>query len=152
MDASTVECTQSLINNVIEEEVNDSIVEPLSSVAFIEQKSQETEFPVIVEDSNDINYEENTATTSIIPQADSISRIDHISIISDLEKTNQLKLKKSLKILHVYSRYKQKTNCELPPNLDFFGKSILGLTSILKFEDSLESSFRILDTYLDVSL
>eukprot|EP01031_Cornospumella_fuschlensis_P046368 gene46368-56779_t len=58
-------------------------------------------------------------------------------------------VRKLLKALHVYERYKSVTGQSLPENVDFFGKSLLGLTSIGAFNDSLSNSTRYALLYLD---
>jgi hypothetical protein len=61
-------------------------------------------------------------------------------------------LKKLLKALHVYQRYKDVTARALPENVDYFGKTLLGLTSISAFPDTLNSSLRVANLYINVSL
>eukprot|EP01039_Chlorochromonas_danica_P009992 gene9992-11050_t len=62
-----------------------------------------------------------------------------------------VQLKKVLKALHVYQRYKDVTARALPESVDFFGKTLLGLTSITPFPDTLNSSVRVANLYLDIS-
>lgn len=62
------------------------------------------------------------------------------------------KVKKLLKPLHVCLRYKDTTSKVLPEKVDFFGKALLGQTSICGFEDTLTNSARTAGYYLHVSI
>jgi len=59
------------------------------------------------------------------------------------------KMKQLLKVLHVCLRYKDSTGRNLPEKLDFFGKTLLGQTSICGFEETLINSTRSAGFYLD---
>lgn len=63
----------------------------------------------------------------------------------------ELALRKILKVLHVYQRYQSVTTNSLPESVDFFGKTLLGLTSITPFYETLNSSLKSSAKYLDVS-
>ena len=52
--------------------------------------------------------------------------LDPSQILEQSEKF----LLKLLKVLHVCSRYEQSVGKSLPPSVDFFGKTLLGMTSI----------------------
>lgn len=56
---------------------------------------------------------------------------------------------KLLKLLHVYQRYQNATNSALPENVDFFGKLLLGWTSIKAFPDTLSSSSKVAHFYVN---
>ena len=58
---------------------------------------------------------------------------------------------KLLRALHVYERYKDVTSKQLPDTVDFFGKTLLGLTSITSFQDTLNNSLRVANFFLHVS-
>lgn len=58
---------------------------------------------------------------------------------------------KLLKVLHVYTSYSRVTGAPLPQNLDYFGKTLLGLTSVAGFAQTLQLSRRSAQLYLDVS-
>jgi hypothetical protein len=60
-------------------------------------------------------------------------------------------ISKLLKVLHVYTSYQLKTDRVIPPPLDYFGKTLLGLTSIAGFGPTLQLSVRSASIYLDVS-
>jgi hypothetical protein len=60
------------------------------------------------------------------------------------------KVRKLLKTLHVCLRYKETTSNPLPEKIDFFGKTLLGQTSISGFEDTLNNSTKSAGFYLDV--
>lgn len=60
------------------------------------------------------------------------------------------KVRKLLKTLHVCLRYKETTSKPLPEKIDFFGKTLLGQTSISGFEDTLNNSTKSAGFYLDV--
>eukprot|EP01041_Mallomonas_annulata_P008533 gene8533-17600_t len=57
-----------------------------------------------------------------------------------------------LKTLHVCSRYTSTTGRPLPPDIDYFGMSLLGKTSITGFQETLLQSVRYGRLYLDVSI
>jgi hypothetical protein len=61
------------------------------------------------------------------------------------------KVQMLLKALHAYIKYEQQTSRPLPLAVDFFCKSLLGLTSISNFNDSLQQSLRMANLFLDVS-
>jgi len=56
---------------------------------------------------------------------------------------------KLLKVLHVYARYRTITGDLLPEYVDFFGKTLLGETSVKKFQDTVLGSLRSAQNYLD---
>ena len=60
------------------------------------------------------------------------------------------KVRKLLKTLHVCLRYKETTSKPLPEKIDFFGKTLLGQTSISGFEETLNNSTKSAGFYLDV--
>jgi hypothetical protein len=60
-------------------------------------------------------------------------------------------LRRLLKAFHVCARYQQRTGKPLPSTLDFFGKSLLGMTSIRPFPDTLETSVKCAEKYINVS-
>ena len=70
---------------------------------------------------------------------------------SEIMKLLEIPLKKVLKALHVHARYELKTGKQLPVTVDFFGKALLGMTSIRSFPDTLDASLRSAGLYLHVS-
>lgn len=56
---------------------------------------------------------------------------------------------KLLQVLHVCARYTSTTGQPLPPDVEFFGMSLLGKTSISGFQDTLLQSTRSALLYLD---
>jgi hypothetical protein len=72
------------------------------------------------------------------------------SSISSVELRDRA-IEKIFKALHVCSRYKEVTGKDLPENVDFFGKSLLGLTSIRGFGFTLAETLRSVQVFLDVS-
>lgn len=58
---------------------------------------------------------------------------------------------KLLKVFHVCLKYKDVTGRSLPSNVDFFGKTLAGQTSIAPFEEALSGSLRCAGVYLSVS-
>ena len=56
---------------------------------------------------------------------------------------------KLLKVLHVYARYRAITGDLLPEYVDFFGKTLMGETSIKKSHDTVLGSLRSALNYLD---
>ncbi len=61
-------------------------------------------------------------------------------------------VRRLLKVFHVCLKYTGVTGKPLPVNLDFFGKTLLGQTSISGFEDALNGSLRSVGLYLNVSV
>ena len=70
----------------------------------------------------------------------------------EIMKLLEIPLKKVLKALHVHARYELKTGKPLPVTVDFFGKALLGMTSIRPFPDTLDASLRSAGLYLHVSV
>lgn len=89
-----------------------------------------------------------TAETSTAGYSGGIS---YESIQEEITEKLQLSLDKVFLALHVCSRYKEVTGKDLPENVDFFGKSLLGLTSIQGFRDTVDKSVQSVKWYLDVS-
>ena len=56
---------------------------------------------------------------------------------------------KLLKVLHVYARYRAITGDLLPEFVDFFGKTLMGETSLKKSQDTVLGSLRSALNYLD---
>lgn len=56
---------------------------------------------------------------------------------------------KLLKVLHVYARYRAITGDLLPEYVDFFGKTLMGETSLKKSHDTVLGSLRSALNYLD---
>ena len=89
-------------------------------------------------------------TTQISPLSENpkIAASENVDISMPLL---ECKVKQLLKVLHVCLRYKDSTGRNLPEKLDFFGKTLLGQTSISGFEETLINSTRSAGFYLDVS-
>ena len=60
-------------------------------------------------------------------------------------------MRKLLKVFHVCLKYQDVTGRPLPSNVDFFGKTLAGQTSIAPFEEALNGSLRCAGVYLSVS-
>lgn len=60
-------------------------------------------------------------------------------------------VRKLLKLFHVYQKYEGVTGRQLPSNVDFFGRTLAGQTSIAPFEEALSGSLRYAGVYLSVS-
>ncbi len=75
--------------------------------------------------------------------------------LADVEQSKKAeldeKLAKFLKVLHVYQRYKDLTGNNVPDTVDFFGRTLLGQTTISGFSDTLNHSLRVANFYLHVS-
>jgi hypothetical protein len=84
-----------------------------------------------------------TTTTSMIP----VIEPNTSALVLQLAEAP---IRKLLKALHVCARYEQCVRVSLPANVDFFGKSLLGQTSISSFSDTLETSLRSTGYYLNV--
>lgn len=90
------------------------------------------------------NTDNNTSTT--------VDHQEQFLTAADVESLIQSKLHKIFKALHVCQLYQQITGEELPISVQYFGNSILGLTSITGFKDTLNQSLRDVYLYIDVSL
>lgn len=69
----------------------------------------------------------------------------------DLKAFLEVSLERFVKALHVYERYENVTSNPLPDNVSYFGKTLLGLTSISSFQETVNNSLRTATFYLDVS-
>lgn len=94
-----------------------------------------------------LNVEQYAVSTMTEPDAE-VSRQHEVDHRLDLEE----KVNKLVKALHVYQRYKEVTGRNLPDNVDFFGRTLLGLTTISGFSDTLQHSTRVTGYYLNDDL
>jgi hypothetical protein len=96
---------------------------------------------------------EPTPTPAPAPVVEVVKVFHHVTEASPREvlKLLETPLKKILKALHVCARYDQTTGRVLPPTVDFFGKALLGMTSIRSFPETLDMSLRSAGYYLNVS-
>lgn len=69
----------------------------------------------------------------------------------DLKAFLEVSLERFVKALHVYERYENVTSNPLPDNVSYFGKTLLGLTSISSFQETVNNSLRTATFYLNVS-
>lgn len=92
-------------------------------------------------------YEEQLAEArQYVP---TVAPVETVPDFSDFQATLQLKIHKLLKLFHVCARYP--TN-KLPADVNFFGKCLLGETSITGFSETLLESTRKAELYLDDEL
>lgn len=70
----------------------------------------------------------------------------------DLKEAFNQFIERLIKALHVYERYTHVTSQPLPDTVMYFGRTLLGLTSISSFQDTLNNSIRVAGFYLHVSL
>lgn len=75
-----------------------------------------------------------------------------VTVVVDASAQVEQAVRKLLKVFHVCMKYGSITGQPLPANVDFFGKTLLGQTSIAGFDVALEGSLRTLGIYLNVSL
>ena len=89
-----------------------------STVDALSTKPSSTTIAAATASSDGLIYLQGKSETPIRPNSSQV-----------LEQSEKLLLK-LLKVLHVCSRYQQCTKKPLPSSIDFFGKTLLGLTSI----------------------
>ena len=89
-----------------------------STVDALSTKPSSTTIAAATASSDGLVYLQGKSETPIRPNSSQV-----------LEQSEKLLLK-LLKVLHVCSRYQQCTKKPLPSSIDFFGKTLLGLTSI----------------------
>lgn len=68
----------------------------------------------------------------------------------DIKEQFNVFIERLIKALHVYQRYTNVTNQPLPDTVMYFGSTLLGLTSISSFQDTLNNSIRAAGFYLHV--
>ena len=73
-------------------------------------------------------------------------------IATSLPVDPQPHLHKLLLVLHVCAKYSSITGKSLPDEVDFFGKNLLGLTSLTRFSEALAQALRGVKIYIDVRL
>lgn len=101
-----------------------------------------------VETNTDAQQQDNVAVSTMTEPVSEASKVhDEASRRAELEE----KTAKLLKALHVYQRYKDVTTRNLPDTVDFFGRTLLGLTTISAFQGTLQHSARAAGYYLNVS-
>eukprot|EP00599_Poterioochromonas_sp_BG-1_P015958 CAMPEP_0173157972 /NCGR_PEP_ID=MMETSP1105-20130129/16001_1 /TAXON_ID=2985 /ORGANISM="Ochromonas sp., Strain BG-1" /LENGTH=744 /DNA_ID=CAMNT_0014075655 /DNA_START=50 /DNA_END=2284 /DNA_ORIENTATION=+ len=124
---------------------------------------QETEEPVVEEQENVVN---DTVVAETNTELDFQLRVVQYAVSTMTEpdaetvKANEAKkrqefedkISKLLKALHVYQRYKDVTTRNLPDTVDFFGRTLLGLTTISGFQDTLNHSNKVATYYLNDDL
>jgi len=130
----TVVDTESNTNPPPEAFVATTQVESLEVIEVSTQSDSHT--------SSDIStsMETNLQSSSLIPD-----------LSTEISNGVNYSLQKLFLALHVYSQYKEKTGKDLPENVDYFGKSLLGLTSILGFRETVDKSVQAATIFLDVS-
>ena len=89
-----------------------------STVDALSTKPSSTTIAAATASSDGLVYLQGKSETPLRPNSSQV-----------LEQSEKLLLK-LLKVLHVCSRYQQCTKKPLPSSIDFFGKTLLGLTSI----------------------
>ena len=109
------------------------------------------------ENEQPITPDETTSSPSS-PIAGESKDLKPITAPTNLEDLNlqtservQDALKRILKALHICTHYQKCLGKPLPPTVDFFGKSLLGMTSILKFPGTLDYSVHCAENYINVS-
>lgn len=107
-----------------------------SSKAISSEAETNTNVPSMTTSSS--QSEEASSPTEPVIDDSSVANIDDL-------------LHRMLKFFHVYSKYSSATGKELPPHIDYFGKALLGQTSLQAFGDALSDSLRMANMYLDVS-
>jgi hypothetical protein len=101
--------------------------------------------------------EEASTETIFVDQVAESTQYEPVSLLSVLDDSNQDltvmegKIRKILKVLHVCAKYEHILGRKLPGEVDFFGKSIQGLTSVSSFSDAFDGSLRSVGYYIHVS-
>ena len=106
-------------------------------------------------ETNTIEPEVSNSTTQVdvVETFHESTQSDHAPVAQvNIEEILDEKLNRLAKALHVYSKYHDVTGKNLPTNVSFFGSSLLGLTSITGFNDTLLLSLRFINLYLNVSI
>ncbi len=129
--------------DVIEEVVSDA-----TNTAIVSEKGESTAISVAAETNNSIPTTANDSTTPSSPETTSSpTSLAPEAYLPYVENS----LKQVLTMLHLCAKYEHLSGKKLPLEVDFFGKSILGMTSILSFHDTIAQSTRMAGLYLDVS-
>jgi hypothetical protein len=104
--------------------------------------SQPVEPPVTAEES---------PQTKIGETQTGAAQLEHRETMTELRNGSEVVARRLLKAVHVYTSYHSVTRRVLPAGIDFFGKTLLGLTSVAGFAPTLQQSLRSASLYLDVS-
>lgn len=97
-----------------------------------------------------VESEPMTESLSEPSTVNEIEVVEPVKVSEASMSVEELSLK-LLKVLHVYTSYSRVTGNPLPQNLDYFGKTLLGLTSVAGFAQTLLLSRRSAQLYWDVS-
>lgn len=161
-----VQCSSSgtAVDISLQEEQQGKVSAAPETTEEVEEKVevQETEEPVVEEQENIVN---DTVAAETNTELDFQLRVVQYAVSTMTEpdaetvKANEAKkrqefedkISKLLKALHVYQRYKDVTTRNLPDTVDFFGRTLLGLTTISGFQDTLNHSNKVATYYLNVS-
>ena len=105
-----------------------------SSATTVKAAAATTVTPSVKQRKVVIDLSSKTVATSedssaVVKPSDSVFIPVTLSASIVLEQSEKL-LKKLLKVLHVCARYQRCTGKQLPDTIDFFGKTLLGMTSI----------------------
>jgi vacuolar-type H+-ATPase subunit I/STV1 len=136
----STESNENLIDQVIESEIQqftevmDHLTEEIENVIHVETNTEDL-----------VQFAVSTMTDAMS------AAVDHETLAAQRRAEVEDKTAKLLKALHVYQRYKDVTQKSLPDTVDFFGRTLLGLTTISGFQDTLNHSTRVLGYYLNVS-
>ena len=124
------------------------------TVYMQEQVCQQSSIPSVTVEQEVVQEptEESKTTSIVAEETETLSA----PIFPSHPVTTELKyeeadLLKILKVFHVVTRYQSITQKNLPEHVDFFGKTLLGQTSIKGFQDTLVASVKSCVNYLDVS-
>lgn len=116
--------------------MNSSKSDQTKSVSTIQPPVNKTLIATAIEPLVDlISTAATTASTETKAATNTVIKIISKEIFTLPDSTQILVqsenlLRKLLKVLHVCSRYQQSTGKPLPSSIDFFGKTLLGMTSI----------------------
>lgn len=114
--SATAAATATAIDNA--KDLITDVTRSNSTVDALSTKPSSTTIAAATASSDGLVYLQGKSETPIRPNSSQV-----------LEQSEKLLLK-LLKVLHVCSRYQQCTKKPLPSSIDFFGKTLLGLTSI----------------------
>lgn len=105
-----------------------------------------------VDAKQEVNASAEEEIVEATPDADDLQDYgnEQVAEADFKEKFNEF-IERLIKALHVYERYTHVTSQQLPDTVMYFGRTLLGLTSISSFQDTLNNSIRVAGFYLHVS-
>jgi len=146
----TVEAPIELIAETTQTEVAEVVASSTQCdvVSATTSATQCSDLPVVEKKTKDVPTVQTTVTGVDATETNAAPVFDPAVYRGLLDA----QMKKLLKALHVYLRYGDTTQSTLPVNVDFFGKTLLGQTSISGFDHTLQGSLRSAGYYVNDEL